>query len=71
LGPVVQHTGELEFKAKIEKIKIFGIPDESSQWVEIKKEGWLLKELPETIEIETLGNVKVMREGSNIRLKGA
>ncbi len=68
LGPVVQHTGELASRAKIEKVKVFGKPDRSAQWIEFDNAGCSLKDLPETIEVETFGNVNVKREGKQFRL---
>jgi alpha-D-xyloside xylohydrolase len=67
LGPAVQHTGELVSDAKIEKLRVFGNPDKSSQWVEIENDGWLLTEFPGTIEFETFGNVKVIKDGRKLR----
>ena len=68
LGPVVQHTGELESKDRVEKLKIYGYPDQSSDWVDIENGGWLSEEFPASIEIETFGDIRAIREGGNVRL---
>jgi alpha-D-xyloside xylohydrolase len=71
LGPVVQHTGELESLSKIVKMQIFGYPDLLSPWIEAgqtEKECMLSGEIPETVEVEIFGDAGMQTKGGRIHL---